>query len=466
MDWLPDLTQSDKPRYLAIADRIAADIAAGTLTAGDRLPPQRRLAEVLAVDFTTVARGYVEAQRRGLVESRVGQGTFVKAVPTRAVAPDRGSISRIVPTPELVDLSMTLPPEPDDPQLVDRLRQGMAEVGERLVSLLRYQPLGGSPADKAAAGLWLSRRGLAPAPEQLFVVPGANTALLAILASLAKPGDAVLCEALTYPGIRSICAQLGLPLTGLAMDGDGLDPAAFAEACARQKPKALYLNPVLQNPTTITMPERRREEIAGIARRHGVAIIEDDAYGFVPPDSPGPFAVLAPELTWHIAGLSKCLGAGLRLAYVVVPDLRSGWPFIAALRASSIMASPLTAALATRWIEDGSADALLSFIRTETAVRQRLAAEILPAGLGRADPLSFNLWLELPPPWTRAAFVGQMQATGIGIVASDAFAAKGPAPEAVRICLGGPIGRKALGDALAFMAHALEQAPEVSARAL
>ena len=49
MDWLPDLTQSDKPRYLAIADRIAADIAAGTLAAGERLPPQRRLAEALAV---------------------------------------------------------------------------------------------------------------------------------------------------------------------------------------------------------------------------------------------------------------------------------------------------------------------------------------------------------------------------------------------------------------------------------
>ena len=465
MDWLPDLTQSDKPRYLAIADRIAADIAAGTLAAGERLPPQRRLAEALSVDFTTVARGYVEAQRRGLVESRVGQGTFVKAAPAKVLAPGQGSIPR-APAPELVDLSMTLPPEPDDPALVVRMQQGMVELGERLVSLLRYQPLGGSPADKAAAALWLGRRGLTPASEQLFVVPGANAALLAILSSLTKPGDAVLCEALTYPGIRSICAQLGLPLTGLPMDGDGLDPAAFAEACARLKPKALYLNPVLQNPTTITMPERRRDEIAGIARRHGVAIIEDDAYGFVPLDAPTPFAALAPELSWHIAGLSKCLGAGLRLAYVVVPDLRSGWPFAAALRASSIMASPLTTALATRWIEDGSADALLAFIRAETAARQRLAAEILPAGLYRADPLSFNLWLELPPPWTRAAFVGQMQATGIGIVASDAFAAKGPAPEAARICLGGPIGRKALGDALAFMAHALERAPEVNARAL
>jgi DNA-binding transcriptional MocR family regulator len=459
MDWLPDLTQSYKPRYLAIADRIAADIAAGLLAAGDRLPPQRRLAEALGIDFTTAARGYVEAQRRGLVESRVGQGTFVKAAPVKTATPR-------APSSELVDLSMTLPPEPDDPALIARLRQGMVEVGERLVSLLRYQPLGGSPADKAAAALWLGRRGLAPVPERLFVVPGANAALLAILTSLARPGDAVLCEALTYPGIRSICAQLGLSLTGLAMDGDGLDPEAFAEACARLRPKALYLNPVLQNPTTITMPLRRREEIVAVARRHGVAIVEDDAYGFVPPAAPSPFAALAPELTWHIAGLSKCLGAGLRLAYVVVPDVRSGWPFAAALRAGSIMASPLTAALATGWIEDGSADALLSFIRTETAARQQLAAAILPAALCRTDPLSFNLWLELPPTWTRAAFVGQMQATGIGIVASDAFAAKGPAPEAARICLGGPIGRKALGDVLAFMAHALEQAPEVSARAL
>ncbi|AZO80870.1 MULTISPECIES: PLP-dependent aminotransferase family protein [unclassified Bosea (in: a-proteobacteria)] len=459
MDWLPDLTQSDKPRYLAIADRIAADIAAGTLAAGDRLPPQRRLAEALAVDFTTVARGYVEAQRRGLVESRIGQGTFVKVAPARPAAPRAAS-------PELVDLSMTLPPEPDDPALIARLQQGMVEVSERLVSLLRYQPLGGAPADKAAAGVWLGRRGLAPAPEQLFVVPGANAALLAILTSLAKPGDAVLCEALTYPGIRSICAQLGLSLAGLAMDRDGLDPEAFAEACTRLKPKALYLNPILQNPTTITMPEPRRAEVVAIARRHGVAIIEDDAYGFVPVAAPTPFAALAPELSWHIAGLSKCLGAGLRLAYVVVPDLRSGWPFAAGLRASCIMASPLTAALATRWIEDGSANALLDFLRAETTARQRLAAEILPAGSYRVDPLSFNLWLEVPPPWTRSAFVGQMQATGIGIVASDAFATKGPAPEAARICLGGPIGRKALGDVLAFMAHALEQAPEVNARAL
>ena len=80
-DWNPDLSRSDRPRYLAIADLLAADIERGHLTPGDRLPPQRRLASRLGIDFTTVARGYVEAQKRGLVHSRVGQGTFVRATP-------------------------------------------------------------------------------------------------------------------------------------------------------------------------------------------------------------------------------------------------------------------------------------------------------------------------------------------------------------------------------------------------
>ncbi len=75
-DWRPDLSNSDKPRYLAIADAIADDIAAGKLVIGDRLPPQRKLAKRLDIDFTTVARGYVEAQKRGLIEFEGRAGNF------------------------------------------------------------------------------------------------------------------------------------------------------------------------------------------------------------------------------------------------------------------------------------------------------------------------------------------------------------------------------------------------------
>jgi DNA-binding transcriptional MocR family regulator len=456
-EWIPDLTLSDKPRYLAIADLIATDLSEGRLSAGDRLPPQRKLASRLAIDFTTVARGYTEARKRGLVESRVGQGTFVRALLKPA------PVERVVrQRAEIVDLSMNLPPEPDDPALIEQMRSGLEQVSRNLVSLLRYQGFGGSPADKDSASAWLGRRALVPTQDRIFVTPGAHPALLAIFSILAKPGDVILSEAITYPGARSIAAQLGLTLVGLPMDSDGVDPDSFAQACAHGAPKALYLNPTLQNPTTLTVPERRRAEIAAVARRYKVPIIEDDAYGFIPIHGPAPFAAIAPDITWHVAGLAKCIGAGLRAAYVVAPDMRSGWPFAAAVRAATVMASPLTLALVTRWVEDGTADAILRFIRSETAARQSLAAEILPAGSFKADSLSFNLWVPLPAGWTRSAFIGHMRTTGIGVVASDAFTVRGPPPEAVRVCLGGPTTRAAICHALEYMAHALTESPTVA----
>src|SRR5260370_33604355 len=127
-DWMPNLAASDKPRYLAIADAIAQDIRSGRLGASDRLPPQRKLAQRLDIDFTTVARGYVEARKRGLIESKVGQGTFVreKPRPRRSQQP--------LPAPRPVDLSMNLPPEPDDPELIERMQAGVEYVSRDILS--------------------------------------------------------------------------------------------------------------------------------------------------------------------------------------------------------------------------------------------------------------------------------------------------------------------------------------------
>lgn len=455
MDWIPDLTLSDRPRYLAIADLIAADVKSGRLMVGERLPPQRALAKRIGMDFTTVARGYAEAKRRGLIDSRVGQGTFVTGAPKAAQLRAAVRLS--------ADLSMNLPPEPTDPELLDMMRGGLAALARDLVGHLRYQGFGGSPADKDAASSWLGRRALVPTQDRLFVTPGAHAALLGILGTLAKPGDVVLCEALTYPGLRAIASQLSLRLVGLAMDADGVTPEALDEACERHAPKALYLNPTLQNPTTLTISEARRAALCAVARARDLPIVEDDAYGFIPTRKISPFAAIAPDLTWHVAGLAKCIGAGLRAAYVVAPSARSAWPFVAALRAANVMASPLTAALATYWIEDGTADAILRFIRSETAARQKLAGEILPAGSFKADPLSFNLWMRLPSPWTRSSFTGHMRETGIGVVASDVFTADGAPVEAVRVCIGGPSTRTEIQRGLEFIAHALEEPPELAA---
>lgn len=451
--WSLTVRESGRPAYLAVADAIGEDIHTGRLTAAARLPPLREVAEHLHLNYSTVARAYAEAERRGLIESRAGRGTFVRNAATRTgVGPARAS---------LVEMTMNFPPEPAAPALLARLRDGFADLA-RVVDpyeLLRYQEAGGSRPDREAGVRWLAPLLPAVSPDRVVVCPGVQGALVAVLCMLARPGDVVCCEALTYPGVKAIAAQIGLELLGLPVDADGIDPDAFERACATYQPKVLYCNPNLLNPTTAVLSGGRREALVTIARRHGVAIIEDDAYGRLPSHVPPPLAALAPERTFHITGLAKTVGAGLRIAYVAAPDTRQAARLASILRATAVMVSPLTGMLATRWIADGTAEAVLDAVREESRARQRLVARHLPAAAVQTREAAFHTWLSLPAPWSRAVFVEALRRRGIGAVASDVFAVTAPAPEAVRLCLGGPVDRAAVGAALETIGGLLAGAP-------
>lgn len=452
--WTPSVDRNAGPLYLSIADALAADVAAGTLSSGVRLPTQRALAEVLGIDFTTVSRAYAEAQRRGLVEGRVGQGTYVRA--------NRSSLPQASPT-GIVDMSMNLPPSFQDATLIARMWDGIAELQTEggLDLLLRYQEAGGTRHDRAAGALWLAPR-LGDVPvERLLVCPGAQGALLAVLSVLAAPGDTVCAEALTYPGFRSLAANRGVDLVGVPMDGEGPDPYAFEQICQQRAPKAMFCNPTLHNPTTRTQPLSRRKALIDIARRYGVPIIEDDAYGALPDNPVKPLAALAPDIVYHIAGLAKCIAPALRISYLVTPDARTATRCAGAIRATASMASPLTAAISSRWINDGTAVAVLAAIRAETAHRQAVAKKILPSELVAADPQGYHLWLTIPEPWTRGEFAARLRAAGTGVVGSDAFALTSP-PEAVRLSLGAACSANELENSLQIAADLLAEPPMVS----
>jgi DNA-binding transcriptional MocR family regulator len=209
------------------------------------------------------------------------------------------------------------------------------------------------------------------------------------------------------------------------------------------------------------MPPARRAAVADIARFHGVPIIEDDAYGALIVQPPPVFAALAPDLTFHIAGLAKCLSPALRIAYIAAPSERDAARLAGILRATATMASPLTAAIATRWIEDGTAEAVRDAIRKEARARSILAARLLPQTAVSAHPEGFHIWLKLPAPWTRSDYALRLSAQGIGVVASDAFALDTP-PEAVRLGLGAPPDREALEHGLRRAAHLLDELPALS----
>jgi DNA-binding transcriptional MocR family regulator len=396
-----------------------------------------------------VSRAYTEARRRGLIEGRVGQGTYVRGRPRSAGGSSAGG---------LVDMSMNLPPLFDDPALAERMWRDIADLQHQqgLALLMRYQPVGGARQDRAAGATWLKPRLGEVSPDRVLVCPGVQGALLATLGMLAAKGERICAEALTYPGLRSLAAHLGIDVLGVAIDEKGLLPEAFEAVCREHRPKALYCNPTLHNPTTATLPLKRREAILVIARRHGVAVIEDDAYGALPATPVPPLAALAPDLVYHVAGLAKCLSPALRIAYLAVPDSATALRPEGAIRATAGMASPLSAAIATRWLEDGTAQAVLAAIRREAGRRQQMVADSLPRADVLTDREGFHLWLRLPSHWNRGEFTARLRSAGTSVVASDAFALSAP-PEAIRLGLGAPETRAELQRSLDVIADLLTQ---------
>ncbi len=449
--WRRRLAAAERPAYLMLADLIAEDLRNGRLAPRDRLPTLRDLAQALELNYTTVARGYAEARKRGLIDSRTGFGTYVRGA-SPALRLRGGSAA---------EMTMNLPPEPADTVLVERLRHGAANMLETVdpYRLLRYQDFGGTGEDRDTAAAWLRRFLPQADTPRVLVCPGIHSVLAALFSQLAGPGELICVESLTYPGVKAIAAQLGVQLHPLTLDDEGPDPEAFEHACKSLRCRALYINPTLLNPTTLTVSRARREALVDVALRFSVPIIEDDAYVMLPRSVPAPLASLAPDLTYYISGFSKCLGAGLRTAYVRCPTEAHAHRLAGAMRATTVMASPITNALTTRWVQDGTADTVLQAVRGESMLRQALAAKHLANHAVQAQPEGFHLWLPLHESaangWSGVEFASYLRSQGVGVVAAAAFSTDGDPPEAVRVCLGGDLSREDCDEALRLIGNTL-----------
>lgn len=450
--WSPNLTEALGPRYVAIADVLAKDIADGRLKAGDRLPTHRELAWKLGVTVGTVTRAYAEAERRGLIAGEVGRGTFIR---------DRGSdvLSAMPAAPDgFIDLARNFPPGwRDNREIADIL--GELSHANDLGPLLGYAPNLGLLPHREAGAQWLARSGIDVAPSQVAVTNGAQHAMLVSLSALTRPGDVVLSEQLTFYGLKSLGTHLSLRLHGVEIDEHGLVPAALDAACRQLAPKAVYCMPTLQNPTTAMMPEARRREIAAICVRHGATIVEDDIYGFLVDGAPPALSSFAPDHSILLTSLSKCVAPGMRLGY-----LRANEPLIervgSALRATTWMATPLVAEIAARLIRSGKAARMAAQMREEAKARQRIAHRVLADAEYDTHEASFHIWLKLPEPWRREEFAAQVRRRGVGLAPADAFAiGRAPVPHAVRIGLSAARDRAQLERALGIVGDVLRDSP-------
>jgi DNA-binding transcriptional MocR family regulator len=442
--WLPNLDGRPGPKYRAIADAIDEDVQNGVLAAGARLPPHRDLANHLGVTVTTITRAYTEAARRGLSSGHVGRGTFIRGTEpdeTRDEGPFDLSINILMPDKEVAVLE-------------SRLFQRRVLPWTQL---LGYVPPPGHFRHRQAMATWLGRLGMPAKAEHLALTAGAQHAIATTFATLLKPGETLLTEELTYSGARILAQQMQLKLRAISVDREGLRPDALDAACRSTRARVLYCMPRLQNPTSAVMANRRRRQIAALADKHRLVVIEDDTYGFLSPE-PSPLATLIPGRTVFVTSLSKSLFPGLRLGCVVAPPAVLE-KIIAAIWASMIMTSPIGADLLCGWLEDGTAARIADWKRHEVAARQTMAGRLLEGERVQTHQSSPHIWLHLPQRWSSEGFAAQVRSRGVVLNPVSQFAVGDHHPRGVRLCLGTPRTRAGLERALTIVRETLAGQP-------
>lgn len=404
--WIPKAREGDGPFYVRLADGIEQAITDGALVNGSKLPPQRDLAFDLGVTVGTVGRAYALLRERGLVSGEVGRGTYVQApaATTRSVmaaVPEEvgGTRTHDVPAGKQRFDTTAAPEVGQAPVIAEILA---AVVRDHPLSIASYSRT--SPEAWAEAGRrWLSRNGWEPDPGDVLATLGAHAGALAAIVAATQPGDRVVFETLTYSQLARSVRLAGRRIVAVETDGEGMVPEDLERLCAQQHPKAVFLMPTLQNPTLTILPEARRREIARIAARHEVWLIEDDIYGTLSSDPTPMLASFAPERTFVVNGLSKAVAAGMRGGWIACPPhlsarlkvvhkmLTGGLPF-------------LLAEAAARMVLSGAGDELRQRVLAELAERHRMALAALEGHRFASAPTAPYLWLKLPGSWLSGTF--------------------------------------------------------------
>ena len=445
--WRPKLERKSGPLYLALAAAIANDVQAGKLKSGDRLPPHRELADQLGVTVTTVTRGYSEAERRGLVKGEVGRGTYVRPPAFPSLAPLRSGA---------IDLATNaLLPHHHARELTEKLSAlVMRSTPEYLFD---YQPHGGRPDHRDIAARWLQRSRVPADAGNTILTSGAQHAMAVAIATVTAPGDAVLCESVTYTGMRSLANHLHVRAHPVPLDDEGMIPDALEDAVHESGGRVVYCVPNGQNPTARVMSKKRRQELARVAARLDLLIVEDDAYGFL-FEGQEPLCAAIPDRTFYLTSMSKSLVPGLRVGLLRTPEV---WTdrVIGAVFATTVMLTPLDAAAACASMEDGTAARVIAWKRQEIRERQQIARQAL-GGLITGSPESQHAWLQLPASWPADDFVREARQRWVIVTPAREFAiARHEVPNAVRVALGAPADRETLKKAADTLADIAKGTP-------
>lgn len=328
-----------------VFEQIRAMILDGHLRGGDPLPATRQLSEQLSISRNTLTLVYERLTAEGYIESRKSVGTFVSGqIPEKALyAIQKVSNSRqpakytaaqdapldfsrlrsqMLVNPHKRKLSADFWVGRPDPDLFPT-KTWSRLINQRLLrggaALTEYRdPAGLLELRSAIANHLRPARGIIARPEQILIVGGSQDGLNLVGRLLIGQGTTAVVESPSYQGAVYLFESLGATICPVPVDEHGID----AEQLPRIKNAVAYVTPSHQYPLGVTLPLDRRLELLAWAANTSSYIVEDD-YDSDFRFQGSPLAALKGldrgERVIYMGTFSKCLGAGLRIGYVVLP---------------------------------------------------------------------------------------------------------------------------------------------------
>lgn len=451
--WKPKIIDTDKSLYIAVADALENDICKNVVQPGEKLPTHRELAEMIGINVSTATRAYKEAERRGLITGTTGRGTYV-STDYRTDA----SILRVDEnTFDLIDLGPVYPLYNNEPEIFELIQK--LNRKKNLNQYMKYSDPQGLPEHREAGSEWLKRYGIHASAEDIVICAGTQHALTCCFTSLFQSGHRIGVDYLTYSGLKSLAKGLNIKLVPISFNEEGMDPENLESVCHREQLKGIYIMPSVHNPTTLQMTIKRKKEIAEVAIRNNLIVIEDDTYGFTLENPSISLYSMIPSNCVHIAGLSKAFFAGLRVSFVATPKHFRNQITKAVL--NTIWMTPtLNAALVAECISEGYAERIIQSKLIEAKERFEIAKRQLAGFTFHGFPNTYFIWLELPDHWTAYEFEMYSRKAGINLFSAEKFIIGSTLPpSAVRISLSGVNSREILSEGLKKIATLLKEDP-------
>lgn len=337
---IPIDRDSAEPLYRQIESYFREGILAGNLVPDTRLPSSRQLARDLGVNRITVENAYAELEADGLIAARVGSGTYVlPPLAPETLPPDEDHwplwqqqladtiMGPTNVTPDSLQgsgaYSVNFASGLGDTALfpVEEMRRIIQMVLRRDgVAALEYGAPCGYPPLRRTITHVLASQGLQAHPDNVLITSGSQQALALVAQVTLKPGDVVLTERPTYSGALDLFRELGVQITAVPVDEDGIEIDKLERRLERMQPRLIYTMPNFQNPTGVSMSSPRRRQLLALADRYNVPVLEDDFVGDLRYEGRSQPALKALDpggRVIYVSTFSKMLTPGIRVGFLV-----------------------------------------------------------------------------------------------------------------------------------------------------